>query len=62
MSQITEISPTKIASLPREEVIDALLHFPATFKFDFTREYLESLTTDQLRHLLMAACLHKAKR
>jgi hypothetical protein len=56
-----EIPIHKIAELPREEVITTLLNFPGTFKFDFTREYLQGLETDQLRHMLLAAYLHASR-
>ncbi len=56
-----EIPIHKIAELPREEVITTLLNFPGTFKFDFTREYLQGLETDQLRHMLLAAYMHASR-
>ncbi len=56
------MSPTKIATMPRNRVIKNLLNFEGSFKFDFTREYLEKLSTDQLRHLLLAAYLHASGR
>ncbi len=49
---------TELAELDRRDLIDRLLHFPGTFKFDFTPEYVEGLSTDELRHILMAAYLH----
>jgi len=58
MQDVAEIPIHQIAELSREELVLALLHFPGTFKFDFTEEYLQSITTDQLRHMLMAAYLH----
>ncbi len=58
MNNVADIPIHKIAELTREELICTLLSFPGTFKFDFTQEYLESVNTDQLRHMLMAAYLH----
>ncbi len=58
MSKTMEIPIHQIAELPREQVIETLLHFPGTFQFDFTQEYLQSLSTDQLRHMLVAAYIH----
>jgi len=50
-----------IMDLAREDIINHLLNFPGKFRFDFTREYLERLSDDQLRHILMAAYLHAQK-
>lgn len=55
---VMESSLHLIAEMTREELISGLLNFPGTFKFDFTREYLATIDTDQLRHMLMAAYLH----
>jgi len=56
-----EIPIHEIAELSREEVIKSLLNFPGTFKFDFTREYLQGLDTDQLRHMLLAAYIYACR-
>jgi hypothetical protein len=61
MDQTMDMPVHKIAELSRDEVIDTLLHFPGTFKFDFTLEYLENLNTEQLRHMLLAAYIHASR-
>jgi hypothetical protein len=62
MGQTMDMPPVhKIAELSREDVIETLLHFPGTFKFDFTLEYLENLTTEQLQHMLLAAYIHASR-
>jgi hypothetical protein len=58
MSNLVEIPIHQIAELSRDELIDHLLNFHGTFKFDFTQDFLTSVNTDQLRHMLMAAFLH----
>ena len=44
-----------IASLNKSEVKKRLLHFKGGIKLDFTESYLDSLSTDKLRHILLAA-------
>ena len=46
---------SKIASMNKSEVIRKLVNFNGPIKMDYTRDYLESLTTDRLRHILLAA-------
>ncbi|MDH4203033.1 MAG: hypothetical protein OEV87_09070 [Phycisphaerae bacterium] len=41
--------------MSKREVIRRLLHFDGPIKLDFTREYLEKLSTERLRHILLAA-------
>jgi len=62
MLNVEEIPIHKIAELSREELIASLLNFPGTFKFDFTPDYLQTINTDQLRHMLMAAYMHAYAR
>jgi hypothetical protein len=51
-----------IASLDRSKVEFKIKNFKGNFKFDFTDEYLSSLTLDRLRHILLAAISTKIKR
>jgi hypothetical protein len=46
---------TRIASMSKREVIRRLTHFDGPIKLDYTSEYLETLSTDRLRHILLAA-------
>jgi hypothetical protein len=46
---------SKIASMNKREVIRRLLNFDRSMKLDFTADYLEKLSTDRLRHILLAA-------
>jgi hypothetical protein len=50
-----------ITSLDREEIKVRLLNFEGRFKLDFTEDYLESLSIDRLRHILLAAMTTNAK-
>ena len=44
-----------IASLSKPEVKRRLMHFKGRIKLDFTESYLDSLSADRLRHILLAA-------
>ena len=44
-----------VCELDRYVIIQRLTHFNADMPLDFTAEYLDACTTDQLRHLLVAA-------
>ena len=46
---------SKIASMSKREVIRKLINFKGPIKMDYTTDYLESLTADRLRHILLAA-------
>ena len=48
---------TSIASLEKEEVKDRLRNFKGRFRLDFTDEYLDQLSVDRLRHILLAALI-----
>ncbi|MFA5866168.1 MAG: hypothetical protein WC975_15960 [Phycisphaerae bacterium] len=61
VTNVEEIPVHEIAELSRDKLITCLLHFPGRFKFDFTLEYLQSVATDQLRHMLLAAYIHAHK-
>ncbi len=48
----------ELSGLSREELTPRLLAFPSRTNLDFTREFLDTQTTDQLRHILLAALLY----
>ena len=52
---------TSIAGMNRKAVKRALLSFDGRFKMDFSEEYLESLSLDRLRHILLAAKLQQGQ-
>ena len=46
---------TVIAKFGKLDIIKRIRRFNGSFKLDFTDEYLDSLSTEKLRHILMAA-------
>ena len=50
------VNLSEIASLSREALIDRLLHFHGACPLDFSEGFLARKSTDQLRHILIAAC------
>jgi hypothetical protein len=46
---------SKITSMSKREVIRRLLHFDGPIKLDYSPDYLENLSADRLRHILLAA-------
>lgn len=50
-----------VAESSREELMAMLGAAPCPFPLDFTDTYLDSLTLDRLRHLVMAVCLQARK-
>ena len=44
-----------IAEMNHQEVQNEIVHFQGTFELDFTQEFLDSQSVEQLRHILMAA-------
>jgi hypothetical protein len=51
---------SEIAALPREELLARLIHFHGKFTFDFSEAYLSLKSTEELRHILLAALKHAA--
>ena len=61
MSTQTDRIATKIAQMNRHKVQKEILHFRGRFKLDFTKAYLESLSVDKLRHILLAAAMQRLR-
>ena len=55
--EILEKTATTLASMSRRQLTSRIQNFKGRFKLDFTEEYLSKLTTDRLRHILLAALL-----
>ena len=53
-----EQTATSIAALGRNELKEKIKNFRGRFKLDFTEEYLNRLTVDRLRHILLAALIN----
>jgi hypothetical protein len=49
---------TSIAALGRDELKKRIRNFRGRFKLDFSDEYLDRLSIDRLRHILLAALIH----
>jgi len=51
-----------VSSLTKSQLKRRLLNFKGRFKLDFTEKYLDGLTIDKLRHILLGAMLTTSKR
>ncbi|OQA04175.1 MAG: hypothetical protein BWY69_00085 [Planctomycetes bacterium ADurb.Bin401] len=60
--RIFEKLAMSISTLGRRQVEHRIKNFKGSFKFDFTDEYLASLTIDRLRHILYAAIATKLRK
>jgi hypothetical protein len=49
---------TSIAVLDRGELKKRIRNFKGRFKLDFNEDYLNSLSVDRLRHILLAALIN----
>jgi hypothetical protein len=53
-----EQTATSVAVLSRCELTTRIKNFRGRFKLDFTEDYLNTLTVDRLRHILLAALIN----
>jgi len=53
-----EQTATSIAVLDRNELKKRIRNFKGRFKLDFTENYLDNLSVDRLRHILLAALIN----
>jgi hypothetical protein len=53
-----ETQATSIAALGRNELERRIRNFRGRFKLDFTEDYLNNLSVDRLRHILLAALIN----
>lgn len=53
-----EREATSIAALGRNELTKRIRHFRGRFKLDFTEDYLNKLSVERLRHILLAALIN----
>jgi len=53
-----EREATSIAALGRHELESRIRNFRGRFKLDFTPAYLNKLSVDRLRHILLAALMN----
>lgn len=53
-----EIIARKIATMRRPELVRMLRSLDCGFRMDFTDDYLNSMSLERLRHVVLAATLH----
>jgi len=53
-----EQTATSIAALGRDELKRRIRCFRGRFRLDFTEDYLNRLSVDRLRHILLAAMIN----
>jgi hypothetical protein len=52
---------TEIAEMDRPQLVDLLRGMECSFPLDFTDEYLSEVSVDRLRHIALAASIHRLK-
>jgi len=53
---------TSIAGLNRAQLKNRIKHFRGRFKLDFSDDYLDGISVDRLRHILLAALINATSR
>lgn len=53
-----EQTATSLASLGRVELKKRIKRFHGRFRLDFSEDYLNTITVDRLRHILLAAMIN----
>jgi len=56
--KIFEQTATSLAALGRDELEKRIKNFNGRFRLDFTEDYLNNLSADRLRHILLAALIN----
>lgn len=57
-----EQAATSIAVLDRKELEKRIRNFRGRFRLDFSDEYLNKMTVERLRHVLLAALINARPR
>ncbi|GAI23373.1 unnamed protein product [marine sediment metagenome] len=57
-----EQAATSIAALDRGELEKQIKNFKGRFKLDFSDDYLNKMTVERLRHVLLAALINGRPR
>ena len=60
-AQYVDRQVTSVAALGRDELKKRIRNYRGRFKLDFTEDYLNKISVDRLRHILLAALIN-AKR
>ena len=53
-----EQTATSIAALGKDELKKRIKNFKGRFRLDFTEDYLNNLSVERLRHILLAALIN----
>ena len=53
---------TSLATLGRDELKKRIRNFRGRFRLDFSDDYLDSISLDRLRHILLAALINAKAR
>ena len=61
-ARYVERQVTSIAALGRDELKKRIRNFPGRFKMDFTEDYLNKISIERLRHILLAALITSKTR
>jgi hypothetical protein len=56
-AKYVERQVTSIAALGRDELKRRIKNFRGRFKLDFTEDYLNKISVERLRHILLAALI-----
>ena len=56
--KIFEQTATSLAALGRDELEKRIKNFNGRFRLDFTEDYLNNISVDRLRHILLAALIN----
>jgi len=56
-AKYVERQVTSISALSREELKRRIRNFHGRFKLDFTEDYLNKMSVERLRHILLAALI-----
>jgi len=56
--KIFEQTATSLAALGKDELEKRIKNFNGRFRLDFTEDYLNNLSVDRLRHILLAALIN----
>ena len=57
-SEIFEEAASSITALGKDELKKRIKNFRGRFKLDFTEDYLNNLSADRLKHILLAALIN----
>ena len=61
-SEYFEQTATSIAALGRNELVRRIRSFKGRFRLDFTKDYLNGLSVDRLRHIFLAVLINAKPR